>query len=249
MVDVGPRAGGAGDCLRRAGVDHLPMLVLTHADADHIGALEEVLDSVQVDRVLVPSTTDPRMAVVAAEMREDDVEVSPLVAGSASSGAAAPWGGGALDVGALRLTPLWPTDRAVELGGPEAANDLSLTFWVEAPGVDTLVHGDLGESAQAALARARPELWTVKPDVVVVAHHGSPDQDPQLLRAAAGRIALISVGAENDYGHPAPATVAALEEAGAVVVRTDVCGAVAVAPGPGGTLRLTGCGADRGGTR
>ena len=111
--------------------------------------------------------------------------------------------------------------------------------------------GDLGAAAQQAMARAWPELLTGPPDVVVVSHHGSPDQDPALLAAAAGRVALVSVGADNDYGHPAPSTVAVLAQEGAFVARTDVCGPIAVA-GPGvvptgavqgrsGVLRVSGC--------
>ncbi|MEU6804362.1 ComEC/Rec2 family competence protein, partial [Streptomyces neyagawaensis] len=66
-------------------------------------------------------------------------------------------------------------------------------------------------------------------DVVKVAHHGSAYQDPTLIRATAPRLALISVGADNPYGHPAPSTVAALRGGGATVLRTDEDGAIAVA--------------------
>ncbi len=62
----------------------------------------------------------------------------------------------------------------------------------------------------------------------VTPNHGSAYQDPDLIRAAAPRLALISCGADNTYGHPAPSTVAALREGGAVVLRTDQDGALAV---------------------
>jgi competence protein ComEC len=61
-----------------------------------------------------------------------------------------------------------------------------------------------------------------------VAHHGSALQDPGLVRDAAPRLALISVGADNDYGHPAPSTLRLLRSADAGVARTDQQGDLAV---------------------
>ncbi|MET7347427.1 hypothetical protein ABZT42_05475 [Streptomyces mirabilis] len=65
-------------------------------------------------------------------------------------------------------------------------------------------------------------------------HHGSAYQDPELIRRVAPRLALISCGRDNPYGHPAPSTVAALRAGGAVVLRTDKDGALAVVGGSGG---------------
>jgi competence protein ComEC len=65
-------------------------------------------------------------------------------------------------------------------------------------------------------------------DVVKVAHHGSRFQDPRLPSWTSGRIAVLSVGADNGYGHPAPETLAAWEVIGADVVRTDISGDIAI---------------------
>ena len=59
-------------------------------------------------------------------------------------------------------------------------------------------------------------------------HHGSRYQDERLLTGLGARVALVSVGEDNDYGHPAPTTLALLEGAGATVRRTDEDGDVAV---------------------
>lgn len=76
-------------------------------------------------------------------------------------------------------------------------------------------------------------------DVLKVAHHGSAYQDPELIRRVAPRLALISVGRDNPYGHPAPSTVAVLRAGGAVVLRTDEDGALAVT-GEGEGLSVAG---------
>ena len=70
-----------------------------------------------------------------------------------------------------------------------------------------------------------------------VAHHGSAYQEQGLLEAARPRVALVSVGEGNDYGHPAPATISALVRAGALVGRTDRDGSLAVV-GRAARLRL-----------
>ncbi|MFG2144891.1 ComEC/Rec2 family competence protein [Streptomyces sp. NPDC048696] len=126
-------------------------------------------------------------------------------------------------IGATRLDPV--------LDGP---NNASVTLLVRAGGLTLLLPGDLEPPAQQALLRDHPELPPV--DVLKVAHHGSAHQDPALLRAVRPRLALISVGRGNRYGHPAPDTVALLGAAGARVLRTDMDGAIAVT-GTGSGLR------------
>jgi competence protein ComEC len=122
---------------------------------------------------------------------------------------------------------------------PEGANDASVTLLVRTAGLRLLLLGDLEPPAQRALARS-PAGAALKGgvDVLKVAHHGSAYQDPDLMRRAAPRLALISCGADNSYGHPAPSTLAALRAGGAVVLRTDRDGALAVTGRAGGRLEV-----------
>jgi len=71
---------------------------------------------------------------------------------------------------------------------------------------------------------------------VKVAHHGSRFQDPALAAWTAGRIAIVSVGQGNRYGHPAPETLRAWEYAGALVARTDLAGDVSIVAEPLGVV-------------
>jgi competence protein ComEC len=96
---------------------------------------------------------------------------------------------------------------------------------VETRGVRILLMGDEEEGSQAQLGRV---TGGVRADVVKVAHHGSASQDPALLRGLGARLAVISVGAENDYGHPAPSLMALLRDARVRVARTDEGGDIAV---------------------
>ncbi|MCX4634347.1 ComEC/Rec2 family competence protein [Streptomyces platensis] len=131
----------------------------------------------------------------------------------------APGGPGGPDIPG---SPGAPTDSTV-FDGP---NDASVTLLVRTGGLTILLLGDLEPPAQQGLLAAHPELGGV--DVLKVAHHGSAYQDPPLIQRLAPRLALISCGVDNPYGHPAPRTIAALRAQGARVLRTDTDGAIAI---------------------
>jgi competence protein ComEC len=113
----------------------------------------------------------------------------------------------------------------------EPGNDASLVLEAELPGLRAVFLGDLGEEAQARLLRRSPPSAA---DVVKVSHHGSADQSPRLYERLAAPVALISAGAGNDYGHPAPSLLALLDDVGSAAFRTDRSGMLLVAPGPAG---------------
>jgi Predicted hydrolase (metallo-beta-lactamase superfamily) len=66
-----------------------------------------------------------------------------------------------------------------------------------------------------------PRLDGLAPDVVKVSHHGSADQSPALYRDLGAQVAIIGVGADNDYGHPTPRALDILRTTGAIVLRSD----------------------------
>jgi competence protein ComEC len=72
------------------------------------------------------------------------------------------------------------------------------------------------------------------PLVLKVAHHGSADQYPELIEELRPDLSLVSVGAENSYGHPTKRTLNLLEQVGSVIARTDLLGSVAISPSEGG---------------
>ena len=76
--------------------------------------------------------------------------------------------------------------------------------------------------------RLAGDIETLRADVLKVAHHGSAKQDPDLVRSLGARFGLISVGKDNDYGHPAPSLLALLRSAHIRAFRTDNDGSIAV---------------------
>ncbi|MCG7525937.1 ComEC/Rec2 family competence protein [Streptomyces sp. OfavH-34-F] len=234
VVDAGPDPRLADRCLRELGVSRVPLLILTHFHADHVRGLPGVLRGRAVGAIQTTNLDEPpeQAAFVrrtAARARVPVLRVAP---------------GERRRVGSLAWQVLWPPGGA----GPGAAgsvtgpvpqdpNDASVTLLVRTGRLTLLLPGDLEPPAQQALLRSHPQLPRV--DVLKVAHHGSAHQDDALLRALRPRFALVSVGRDNPYGHPAPRTVRALTGEGAVVLRTDRAGAIAVT-GEGRELRAVG---------
>ena len=250
VIDVGPDPDLLDRCLDRLGIDVVDAVVLTHFDTDHVGGLSG-LDRGRVVGDVVVSTasmTDVRPRVE-RWWREHGRPVHQLAQGDRLG-----WG---------RVSAVVRGPRA---GRAESANDTSLVLDVVVDGpedgdaVRGLFLGDAGEEAEAVVRRHLRESWPPPPpteegggsewapppdsarvadmpfDVVKVAHHGSADHDRALLDLLGAPLALVSVGQDNTYGHPAPSTLGHLQASGSVVYRTDRDGSVAVRKEDGGLL-------------
>nr|WP_028806506.1 ComEC/Rec2 family competence protein [Streptomyces sp. 303MFCol5.2] len=226
VVDAGPDPALVDRCLRKLGITRVPLVLLTHFHADHVAGLPGVLRGREVGAIETTGFEEP-MDQVEFVRREAEAKDVPVVRAAA---------GERRRVGALDWEVLWPPPHPAP--PPDGPNDASVTLLVRAAGMRMLLLGDLEPPAQQALLRSAAAPLVRGVDVLKVAHHGSAYQDPDLIRAVAPRLALISCGADNPYGHPAPSTVAALRAGGAAVLRTDRDGALAVVTGTDGELRV-----------
>ena len=218
LVDAG-RDGRAAAWLRRHGHRRLDLLVLTHADEDHAGGAADVLGAVGVGAV----------------WQRPREEVPPPALGATLAAAAAaavpvhaPHAGQRARVGDLDLRVLAPAGARAHLGLDGQENESSLVLRVDGPGGAVLLTGDIGPAAHAALLGDPATLALLDVDVLTVPHHGSADVDLALHAAASARHAVVSVGADNRYGHPAPAVLEAVGRSGARLHRTDQDGTVRV---------------------
>jgi len=210
LVDEGPPEADVAAQLKRLGVRRLAMLVVTHPHRDHVGGAATVVDSVPVGFVLDPlePTDSPDEAALEREARAHGVRIVPARVGEAFT------------LGTLRIHVLWPDGPGAAGEDPHEHGVVLLASYGQ---FDALLTGD--SESPVTLPLRPPEVELLK-----VAHHGSSDDGLRdLLDLVRPRIALISVGEGNDYGHPALSTMAALSSVpGLAVYRTDLDGRITV---------------------
>ncbi len=211
VVDVGPDPIAVDRCLRGLGISTVALLVVTHFHADHVGGVAGVFRDRTVGAVVTTSWAEP---AAGRALVRDTAAAHGVAVGQAAAG----W---AYADGALRLTVLGP--RQALSGTRSDPNNNSLVIRATVGAASVLLAGDAEAEEQAALV-AGSGAGAVAVDVLKVAHHGSSFQDVAFLDAVHPRVALVSVGAGNPYGHPNPAVLDRLARSGARVVRTDVSG-------------------------
>ncbi|MEV0288865.1 ComEC/Rec2 family competence protein [Kribbella sp. NPDC050820] len=225
VVDTGPDPAAMDRCLRDLGVEYVPVLVLSHFHADHAGGLAGVLKDRRVDEIEVTPYFSPP-----AEYRR----VVDLASHHGVSLRTVTYQERRV-VGALSWTTLWParvpalpppgTSSATDTDEGSPENNASITMMVELSGLRILLTGDLEPESQRAILATGADL---RADVLKVPHHGSAQQDPAFIAATNARLALISAGQDNDYGHPAPRTLTLLSHQSTKTATTLTQGALTI---------------------
>jgi competence protein ComEC len=206
LVDGGPPGDGLARKLDQAGVEGLGAVVVTHDQSDHSGGVEELLETFPVERLLFARLHRGLLA----EAVGAGAEPERIAAGQV------------LRSGALRLRVLWPPAELVSASAAgQDPNQLALVMEARWRDFSMLLTAD-----------AEAESVPIEPgplDVLKVAHHGSDDAGlDELLERTRPRLAVISVGEGNPYGHPTADTIATLERHHVPTLRTDEDGAVVI---------------------
>lgn len=224
LIDGGPPDGDLTGALESAGVDHLAAVLVTHPDLDHYGGLLDLFGTVPADRLLFDKAP-PELLALARRSGARFLRVSQ---------------GERFKDGDIRIEILWPPAEdpaaaGAEIGptsyGSSPTNLRSIVALFEWRDFRMLLTGD-----------AEAETVPMEPgpiDVLKVSHHGSEDSGlPQLLEESRPRLAIISVGKDNRYGHPVPDILNELSGDGIPTLRTDEDGTVSVVLGDGPGYRV-----------
>jgi len=230
LIDGGPK-GPQGDAGRRVvvpwlrshGATQLAAIVATHAHLDHFGGLPAVLDAFDPAFVLEPGepVPDPGYLGFLGAVESDGAEWRP-----ARSGDRLELDGVTIDV--LSPDSAWAASQT-------DINEESVVLLVSYAGTRLLLAGDAGIPTEAHLAGHVGHVALLK-----VGHHGSRGAtSDRWLDELRPEDAVISVGARNRYGHPAPETLARLRVHGVTVLRTDERGTITFTVSSNGTLAST----------
>ena len=209
VFDVGGDAALIDTCLADLGVKEITAIVFTHYHRDHVGGISGALRGRNVQRIIATGYHEPN--------EQFEYVLREIPAGIPQSEVSA---GQQYSLGGMSLKVLWPA-RYIRAGS--MPNNASVVVLASLEGRGILLTGDIEREAQSEIMR---EVTSVDVDVVKVPHHGSANLDPGFSEWAGAEIALISVGEDNDYGHPARAAID--QWSGSRIYRTDQDGAVAL---------------------
>lgn len=206
LVDGGPPGDELVAKLRGAGVERLGAAIVTHDQSDHVAGIAEALGRLPISR-LAYGRLDRRFLATA---RAHGAVTERVAAGTT------------LRSGSLGLEVLWPPPELLVESAPGTdPNALALVMRAHWHRFTMLLTAD-----------AEAESTPLDPgpiDVLKVAHHGSDDAGlGPLLDRIRPRLAVISVGADNPYGHPTPGTLATLAAHRVPTLQTDLEGTIEI---------------------
>lgn len=195
--------------LKSKGIRTIDKLIITHGDADHAGGAIALLKELAVREIVMPDVSE-----------KSDLEKG-IIAVSEQKG---------IPVRFAKRGDKWTSGEHVfavlapEKGGNGSKNDQSIVIYSEIGGLRWLFTGDLEEDGEKKLLARYPSL---KVDVLKVGHHGSKTSTSEpFLEAYKPRVALISAGENNRFGHPHNEVVERLKKRNAAIFRTDEDGAI-----------------------
>jgi competence protein ComEC len=224
LVDTGPdpdRLLAVLDGRLPAWDRRLDLVVITHPHEDHVAGLALLLDRYRIGAVAEPGMIGPGPGDAAFRRRMTELgRESRIIAA-----------GDHLNLDGVRIDVLWPLPGRVPLRPSDTGkqiNNVSLVLDMRFGARRMLLTGDAEQEIDPQLLAAGLGADVARPlDVLKVAHHGSATATTDaLLETLAPRVAVISAGWGNPYGHPSAATVARLEASGARLFRTDLDGTV-----------------------
>ncbi len=189
------------------GLDRVDYLIASHADADHIDGLNDIVRNFRVRAGLVARvpSSDPEFAQMAQSLASGGVPLRLVGAGDE------------LRFGNVSLRVLWP--HPSDDSRLASANNDSLVLKIEFGNRSVLLLGDIESKAEQALVQKYHNQLTA--DVTKVAHHGSRTSSTEdFVRATRSRLGVISVGESSVFGHPHPEVIERWQANGAQVITT-----------------------------
>nr|WP_280921103.1 DNA internalization-related competence protein ComEC/Rec2 [Paenibacillus turicensis] len=205
--------------LKKRGIHKLDIVIMTHADQDHIGGLQAVLTHFPV-RALVKNGSIAQSKTLTKLLETALAKDIPIYSAYRGMG--------------LALDPLTSIDFVYPEAKPDGSipiikdqNHESIVFYLTMDGVRFLFTGDMDIAAEDAIMNLEKSPKRLQAEVLKIAHHGSKTSTSlDWLKAIKPKLTVIPVGSRNSYGHPHPNVLQHIDEQGIPIYRTDQNGEV-----------------------
>ncbi|MBR4282235.1 MAG: MBL fold metallo-hydrolase [Clostridia bacterium] len=211
LIDCGENGEGETviKYLKKLGIKKLDFIVLSHNDSDHIGGANEVIESIPTEKVYadqIPSVKGNKnyANVVSAAKNNNTQIISPT------------------NLQEISLGNMVPTIYIPTINDKTDENENGIVVMADVAGKEVLFTGDIGKEAEEVLIENYPDLDC---DILKVGHHGSKHSSSnQFLKTVTPEYSVISVGADNSYGHPTKDALTRLSKVNSEIYRTDILG-------------------------
>lgn len=199
--------------LKNNGIKKIDYVIATHPDLDHIGGLVSVLKNIEVDTFIDSGTISTTKTYETLLNIIDEKKIKYTIAQRDRIN---------ID-SALNIEILSPINKRFL----NDANNNSIVIKIKYDNISFLLCADIGKEAETEYVKTYGE--TLKSDILKVAHHGGKSSTSDIfLNYVQPRIAVISVGKHNAFGHPSEDTLSALKAINADIYRTDQSGAITI---------------------
>lgn len=193
------------------GLSEIDYVLATHADADHIDGLNDVLKNFTVRSALIARrpTDDPEFAKFSQTLARTNTRSETIEAGDV------------IYFGDVAVSVLWPP-----AGGEKSTNNDSIVLRIQYGERSILLTGDIEQATERSLLASQQQLHA---DVIKVPHHGSKTSSTEaFVSATKPTLAIISVGRTSRFGHPHKEVVERWRSSGATVLTTGNSGRITV---------------------
>lgn len=192
--------------LQAEGLSELSQVMLSHGDEDHVGNLKTIAKQLTIRQLIIGKGMETIPLMQEMKKRYPTIQWRLVLAGNEWKWNETTW------------KVLWPK------GLSHAENEDSILALVTVMKQTILLTGDASEKVEESVVKDNPHLQF---SILKAGHHGSRTSSGEaLLKLVQPRLAFISCGKHNHYGHPSPETLARLKATGAIIFRTDQDGQI-----------------------
>ena len=220
VIDTGADEKAVSKCLNQLRVEKIPLLILTHFHFDHVGAISAVRKGRAIGEVWISNLHEPKSSYEDVMQRLDGLRIKSVFAGESFN----------MPNADTQVQVLWPENKVSDFtvlpGDGSKINNSSISVIIKNKFITLFAGGDIEPEVQERIVASK--LLTPV-DVLKVSHHGSAFQFLPMVEILNPKVALISVGKGNSYGHPDQKFIQYLSDKGVKVWRTDHSGGISVA--------------------